>query len=372
MNMTSPKPTGEYAVGTFTYSIMNQREEVLKPGTMRSISARVYYPTEKTAISGLPKSRHMSRSVTEGIRRAMYIPLNYDKMEASGTNVSECYEGAPHIEGKKFPLIMFHHGSGSYVEGNSFLLIELASQGYVVISVSHPMESAGADFNDGSSVIYEKFVTKQMYKPFIPAVIALAKLMKLKGTDEERAAKFDEVQRKYCKFLMGRLDEWVKDNDAAVDYAREHFTDFIDFSKGIGIAGHSMGGNTAYRLCTTNPDYVCGINIDGAFFGDYTGATLDVPFLQVSCKDNENVVSRVYLNQSAPVYKALFKDMRHAGFSDMKHAMKPGLTVGKLDPDKMHENMCHAFLEIFDTYLKKVKPELELKSNDTVTYTKFE
>ena len=40
----------------------------------------------------------------------------------------------------------------------------------------------------------------------------MLKLTKAKGSDEELAQKFDETQRKYCRFLMERLPEWVKDN----------------------------------------------------------------------------------------------------------------------------------------------------------------
>ena len=39
-----PKPDGNFAVGTFTYTIKDHRKEVLSPGGMRSIAARVYYP----------------------------------------------------------------------------------------------------------------------------------------------------------------------------------------------------------------------------------------------------------------------------------------------------------------------------------------
>ena len=42
-----PVPAGEYAVGTFTYTVYNDREEILLPGTQRSIPARVYYPVLK-------------------------------------------------------------------------------------------------------------------------------------------------------------------------------------------------------------------------------------------------------------------------------------------------------------------------------------
>ena len=117
---------------------------------------------------------------------------------------------------------------------------------------------------------------------------------------------------------------------------------------------------------------VCGVNIDGGLFGDYSRDVLEKPFLQLSCKDNENVVTRVYLRHTKPVYKVVFRDMKHMGFSDMKHAMKPGYTMGRLDPDAMHRNLSMCHLEFFDAYLKKSKPEPEIESNDVITVSKYD
>ena len=133
-----PMPTGEYAVGTKTFTIYNTRKEDLDPSgkTMRHVPARLYYPVDKTRTEGLEHGRSMTRSEAAGIKKAFMIPINYDKMEASGENVSQCFVDAPFIADKKFPLIVFNHGYFSYVEGNSFLLIDLASHGRVVSRTS--------------------------------------------------------------------------------------------------------------------------------------------------------------------------------------------------------------------------------------------
>lgn len=359
-----PKPTGEYAVGTFTYTVRDDRKEVMHQGGMRSIAARVYYPVLKESVKGLPKTVALSDNMTKGFKDAFKVAPNFKKDPEA--NLAECYTDAKRISGMKFPLIMFNHGTNSYREGNSFLCIDLASHGYVVISVTHSYEALCNEFDDGTVLFFDKTITKRMYEPMLGGVIKMLKLMKAKGSDEELAQKFDEAQRKYCKFLMGRLPEWVKDNEAALAYAKTNLSDMIDFEKGVGVSGHSMGGNTAYALCARNEDFVCGVNIDGGLFGDYTNDVLRKPFMQISCKDNENVVNRVYLKHTKPVYKALFRDMKHIGFADAKHMISIKSAVGKLDADVMHENLCKCHLEFFDAYLKKLKDEPELKSNDTV------
>ena len=56
------------------------------------------------------------REMANALKNSMHAPINYDKSEAEGDNVSNCYENAPMIEGVKFPLIMFNHGLSSYRE----------------------------------------------------------------------------------------------------------------------------------------------------------------------------------------------------------------------------------------------------------------
>lgn len=368
--MKIPMPTGEYAVGTFTYTVKDDREDVMAPGTMRSVAARVYYPVLKESVKGLKKTVALSENMIKGFKSAFFVAPNFkDNPEA---NLSECYTDATRIKGEKFPLIMFNHGYTSYREGNSFLCIDLASHGYVVISVAHSREGLCTEFDDGSYLFYDKSITKKQYQPMLGGIITMYKLMKARGSDEELAQKFDDAQNKYSTFLRDRLPEWVKDNEAALKYAKENLADLIDFEKGVGVSGHSMGGNTAYALCARNEDFVCGINLDGAYFGDYTNDIQTKPFMQVSCNDNEYVVTRVYTRHTKPVYKVLFRDMKHIGFADAKHMIPMKSMVGKLDPDVMHANLCKCHLEFFDAYLKRLKETPELNSNDVVTVSVYE
>ena len=369
-----PMPTGKYAVGTKTFTIYNTRKEALdtKGDSMRHIPARIYYPTSKNTTEGLTKAKSLSRSEAMGIKKIFMIPLNYDKMEAAGENDSECYVDAPFIEDKKFPLIVFNHGYFSYIEGNSFLLIELASQGYVVLTVGHPYEGTGTDYDDGTYTIADKSLANKMYHPYWRGILAAYKLTKYKGTLQEQAELFEEFQNKYCKFIGNRVDEWITDTNFAVEHAKKEFAQILDLTNGIGIAGHSQGGAVAYKVCLTDPEYTCGINIDGGLFGDTQGLTMNKPFMQLSCEDNENIVTKGYINHTKPAYKVLFRDMKHMGFADIKYALKPGMTTGKLDADTAHKYTCKSFLEFFDCYLRKIKDKPDLVSGDVITVTEFE
>ncbi len=364
MNFTNPNPTGEYAVGTKTFSIKDPGEG------LRSIASRLYYPVDKEHVEGLEKAEYMSRDMAKAIKKTLKIPVNYDKITAEGKNISECYPDAPKIESKKFPLIVFTHGCPSYREANSFLCIDLASHGYVVMVVSHAPDAMLTELDDGTKIPTDNKMVKEVYKPFLPAVLKLTKIVKMKGSNQEIADTFDEFQFKYCKVPLEVIEKWKKETLVALEYAKKNYSDLIDFEKGVGAAGHSLGGDASYALCCESPEFVCGINIDGAPFGDFRNAVLDKPFLQISCKDNEIVVARIYIRHTKKVYKVLFDKMQHLGFSDMKF-MSP-IMVGKLSPDVLHENLCRCHLEFFDAYLAGRKDSPNLTSNESITVSEFE
>ncbi len=369
----NPKPTGIYAVGTTTFTAKEERDEVLNPGTKRRISARIYYPVMKEAVNGLDKVQYMSRDIFKGLKAVFKLPLNYDKETAAGHNISECYKDAPRIAGEKFPLIIFNHGYQSFREGNSYLCIELASHGYVVMTVGHPLEGVCTEYDDAAPTYGDKKLLKIANRPMIPNILALNKLCKMKGTNTELTKEIDKYQERFGRFLIKRLPEWEKDIYIALNHAKKNMGDMIDFDKGIGLTGHSFGGAVAYYLCMKDPQFKCGANIDGLLFGMYKDKVMDKPFLMIACEDHEVLAARVCCMHSAPAYKAVFRDMKHVGFSDMKFAIPKFMsgTTGKLDVDLMHEKLCKCHLAFFDAHLKQNSDKVDVKSDDVIRFEAF-
>lgn len=366
-----PSPTGPYAVGTTTYTVYTDREEARAPGTKRSVPVRVYYPVRKESVQGMDRARYMSRNVAAGLRKAIHAPINYDKREAAGDNVSECYPGAPWIADILSPLVVFNHGLSSYRESNSFLCLELASQGYTILAVGHPYDACCAEMDDGTCIFFDAKLSKKQYDPFLGGMIQAFRLTRSKGTDRELAQQFDQLQRRYCQLILSRVLEWEKDTLAAVEYAKQQFSDRVDFGCGIAATGHSLGGAVAYVLCLDRPEFVCGVNLDGALFGDTAGKVLEKPFLQISCKGNAKAETRPFIDHTRTVYGAVFERMQHLGFTDMKHMMDLPMLTGKLDADVMHETICRLHREFFDAFVRKAKDRPEIASNEAVTITEY-
>ena len=366
-----PSPTGPYAVGTITYTVYTDRAELRAPGTKRSVPVRVYYPVDKGSVAGWDQASYMSRNMAQGLKKAIHAPLDYDKREAAGDNVSACYPNAPRMPGARFPVIVYNHGLSSYRESNSFLCIELASHGYAVLAVGHPYDACCAELDDGTCIYFDAELSKKQYDPFWGGMMKALALTCSKGDHRALARKFEELQGQYCQLIVSRVLVWKQDVLDAVQYAQEHYGDLMAFDMGLGITGHSLGGAVAYALCLDRPEFVCGVNMDGAPFGETAGKVLEKPFLQISCKANVKAEARVFIDHTRPVYGAVFQRMQHLGFTDMKHMMHLALLTGGLDADVMHENLCRLHLEIFDTYVKMTKDRPQMVSSESVTVTEY-
>jgi len=186
------------------------------------------------------------------------------------------------------------------------ICIELASKGYVVITIAHSYEAMVTELDDGTVIPFENRIRKWMYNTSVLKVSReMSRLKKLKGSMEEKAEAIDKWQKTYCPYLNGRVKEWEKDTMAAIGYAKERYADFIDFDLGIGVSGHSMGGAVAYALCQDYDDFKCGINIDGALFGEHDGKVMKKPYLQIDCRGNIELIYRGFVQKEAPAFKSI-------------------------------------------------------------------
>lgn len=360
--------TGSYAVGTACFSLTDDREELLGNGGKRKIAVRVYYPASKESVAGKQRAAIFSEKKGAALAKAYHI-----KDMAAFENAADYYENAEPVSGEKFPLVMYSHGYNSYVESNTYLCTELASQGYVVASVGHAYEAVENDYDDGSCDYYDKKLGKLMFKGSqFSAIIAQTKLLKKKCSPEQAYSLFDAFQRKYTPFMSERVKVWGADTLAALNEVKSRYAEIIDLTYGVGVTGHSFGGAAAYYLCQTSDEFSCGINIDGSLFGDYSGMTMKKPFYQISCKENVNVETKPLLDTEAPVYRACFNKMKHIGFTDAKFFVPVKFLVGTLEPMEMEKNLNACHIGFFDRYLKNKTDAVVGENNETVEFTAYE
>lgn len=309
-------------------------------------------------ISGVDESRKEKLGFQTGYRKVsarIYYPAKYNgekKVEFLKKSAGEMYDNAEIYTDKKLPLIVYSHGYGSYIESNNKLCCELAANGFFVVSVGHSYEADSIVMEDGEVIKLDKTIRKKQINPMLKGLIQTTKLKKVTGAPEEMYKKFDVFQKTYCKFMIDRLPEWAGDIEFIVDKLKEQYSDYINFDIGVGITGHSFGGNTAYYLCMNSERYVCGANIDGGIFGDYIGQRMKKPFLQICHKGNESVVSRALFDTDASVEYEVFNNVSHMGFTDMKFYNKSKIMMGSMSADEMFEKLKTLHINFFQKYLK--------------------
>ena len=189
-------------------------------------------------------------------------------------------------------------------------------------------------------------------KGSIRALICHLSLTLRKLSLEESDKLFWKFQTEHTPFFMDRIKEWGMDMIAVRKEMKERFSKYIDLSCGIGAGGHSFGGATAYYLCQNDDEICCGINMDGAIFGDYRNKIMKKPFLQFSCKQHWNLESMVLLRKESPVYTFLFEKMKHLGFTDLKFLSNSKALVGELDCGILYSYLLGGHLAFLDKYLK--------------------
>ena len=110
--------------------------------------------------------------------------------------------------------------------------------------------------------------------------------------------------------------------------------------------------------------------IDGGLFGEYRDLPLRKPFMNINCNMNKTTTTGAYLDPKGPVYSAIFKDMRHLGFTDLMFFFPVKSQVGKLPSDIMHRNLCGLHIRFFDKYIKGKDVEIKADDPDSVNITK--
>lgn len=251
------QPGGPYSVGTTTIYLTDQSRLETRTdaeGDFRQLPVQIWYPAN---VDGEARAPYHSESEVfiDSLSEEMGLPgLLFTGLERARTN---SWLGAELAESKeKYPVLIFSHGFlGSRVQ-NTFLLEELASNGYVVFSVEHAAWAIGTVFPDGS-------------------------IVKSKESMMSFSSKEDDTVI---------LAEWTKDirfvTDAIValgDSAQSSmFGGRLDVDR-IGIFGHSYGGINAAHAMAADSRLKAGINMDGYPYGDaHERGGVDRPFLWLS------------------------------------------------------------------------------------------
>lgn len=142
--LTLPGPTGPYPVGTVPVHLVDRSrpDPVAGPGRFREVMASVWYPARD--VGRHPRARWMPAAAL----RALLTSAGF-AADAAVAPLTAGHVGAPvRRTAERLPVVVFSHGAHDHRADTTVVVQELASQGYVVVTVDHTHD-AFSEFPDG-------------------------------------------------------------------------------------------------------------------------------------------------------------------------------------------------------------------------------
>ena len=309
---------------------------------------------------------------TDGSFREVPIHVYYPEVTNAGDVNSE------------FPLILFSHGAFGYYQSNTSTYMELASHGYVVVSLDHPYHSFFTKDSGGKTIIVDRdFLQSAMYiggsecdLPEEEIFRATREWINLRL--EDVGFVLDVIQAaKAAGGEQGDLTRIFPDNA----WTFQKRGDIEEFAKiltmtdtdKIGVMGHSLGGATGVTMGRQRSDVDAVIDLDGTMLGEqldfrdgqyvYPEEPYPVPLLSINNESHQMdsveagplYVNVAVLENARDARYTYFVGSGHMNFTDLP-LLSPFLSsllgTGSIDAQDCIETMNGIVLQFFDYYLK--------------------
>lgn len=356
-----PGPSGAAAIGTCRF-------DVDAPG-QRRVPVQAWYPAQDSA---RPKDAYLDDVVRAALADLMRVPRF-----VLPQNPSRSALDAPALAGP-FPVVVFNHGFGSFQKQSTTLLEELASHGYVALSVGHPGESLVVQFADGSTqrhapehpawkatraAIATAAEGAQTLAPVLAAAADATTPEALAGVMRGLAAHPSYVA------LVPVLDAWLADTRAVLD-ALPAIADgtrcpilrgVVDV-QAVGALGHSLGGILAGQLAMIEPRIRAALSLDGAQLVPSAGPYAlraptcflygDETTLGKTRVRNEGMNDALARTGPAGSCSAVVVGANHLNFTDMNNLAMAARLLGAIDRAALQRTLRAVTVGFFDRHLK--------------------
>jgi len=321
-----------------------------------------------------------------GVKLASAILVDESRLENFETDGSHrevpVYFFYPDVEETGFPLVIFSHGAFGYYSSNTSTYMELASHGYVVISLDHPYHSFFTKDTTGKTItVNPQFMQEVMYinesGTSEQEIIELSHEWLNIRTDDMGFV-VDSVKQAKELLAAGNSETELPDNWYISEMsAMEEVGKILAMTdtEQIGLMGHSMGGAASVTLGRTRDDIDAVINLDGTMLGEQFGyhngeyefyeEAYPVPLLVLNNEphhfEGEEVqmlyVNRFVLANAVDAKYTYFKGSGHMNFTDLplfSPVLAGLLGVGEVDAKECVVKMNQLILDYFNCYLKNM------------------
>nr|WP_169310607.1 lipase [Rhodococcus oryzae] len=283
---------------TVMHLIDESRQDPFQPDRRRELMVSVFYPAADT--DKHPRAHYVSTDVIPGLEKRFGIEL-------LGL-LTNSYTDAPALADGEHPVLLYSPGGGVSRLLGTGLAEDLASRGYVVVTIDHTYEAPAVEFPGGRLVqaapveggigkdIRQKFMTARL----LDTQFVLDSLAQLAGGVNP--------------------DADHREPPAGLDRA-------LDLDQ-VGMVGHSSGGYTAVEAMHGDRRIDAAVDLDGQIgvdeqFGRAATEGVDRPVLVITSQQIEEVGdARPSLDafwQHATGWKrqVTMRDSAHYDFTDM-------------------------------------------------------
>jgi len=362
-----PEPSGVYAVGTRTFLLVDEsRIDSDSPigNGYRTMSIQAWYPAELTGKE--ERTAYISKDICEEMAELEGPPAFYfgylDQIRTYAYwNARVAQADDP------FPVILYSPSGNASL--HKILFEELASHGYVVVSISHPHWN-NVLFDDLGNVIPQGGVGERYQAWFREENTSIVQSSKsgILGGDSIAALEQAQVALNQARpVAIAELRQWSEDTGFVLDQLAEmnlpggFLAGQIDLNK-TGVMGFSLGGANAGQFCVTDGRCRAGINIDGFMFGDILDRNLKLPFMFIH---SENLALKpalagalFYERAENIAYMLQIAGTNHLDLGAPMPTGKPilfslGMSIGQFpDGAYLAQIMNHYILAFFDKHLR--------------------
>ncbi|KIN06343.1 hypothetical protein OIDMADRAFT_38650 [Oidiodendron maius Zn] len=251
-----PPPIGHYNTSIVTAELVDHSrlDPYASTPQPRSLMISLFKPVSPSACS--PYQAPYMDPITAAFEDAEYagfgvLPGSVEalSMEICQRNTRLDLSPGHFVKVPTYPLILFSPGMGNTRLFYSAMAQQLASTGYIVVTVDHPYDADIVTFPDNSTILAANITT------------------------DDQIVEDLYVRVQDISFVLDQLSL-----PSTILRLLPELAGRIDVSK-VGIFGHSLGGATAAQAMLSDRRFIGGINLDGMLFGSVIERGLDRPFV---------------------------------------------------------------------------------------------
>lgn len=275
-----PAPDGRYKVGVQNLDLRdNTRLGVMytPPAAPRDLPIMVWYPAPANATGPARPYLTHREVLDEGMSAAALWGFPAHRFLSLHSTGTHGIANAPVATGEKFPVVIFSHGYWSFRAQNTALMEQLASHGYIVVSVAHPRDGADVRLQNGTLIrVAEHSGPEGVGDSALDRKLeeATAAFMG-SGDHAKRIAALPTYKVTVAEHRLGEsVTAWRADALFVAQTLRQRPPAQIasvfasaDFARTV-YAGMSFGGSTAPSACDADPDCVAAVDLDGENFNE--------------------------------------------------------------------------------------------------------